>query len=116
MSMYTQLLNAAVGQRAPVPVRATTERSALDAVRRCRRALNEEIPPATDPDAVPVVLARELGYDVALLELAQLLGIETGPSQFEQPRDERARLERAFRERGITLQQQSTADGSAAAG
>ena len=56
-----------------------------------------------DPDAVPTVPAREIGYDVALLELAGVLGIETGPSRFEQPRQERAQLERALCDRGITL-------------
>jgi hypothetical protein len=112
MSMYTQLLGAAVGQRGPVLVRPT-ERSALETARRCRRALEEENPPATDPDVVPVVLAREIGYDVALLELADVLGIETGPSRFEQPRHERDRLERALRERGITLHLQGAPDDAA---
>ena len=59
----------------------------------CRRELERDTPPPTDPDAVPVVLAREIGYDVALLELAEVLGIETDPSRFEQPR--RARPARA---------------------
>jgi hypothetical protein len=106
MSMYTHLLDAAVGQRAWVPVRPT-ERSALTAVRRCRAELERKTPQATDPDpdTVPVVLARELGYDVALLELAEVVGIETAPSRFEQPRRERARLEQAFLKRGFVLQE-----------
>jgi hypothetical protein len=111
--MYTHLLDAAVGQRTTVSEHPT-ERAALDAVRRCRRALGEE-PAAADPDAVPAVLARELGYDVALLDLAEALGIETGPSRFEQPRHERARLERAFRERGIALHSQPSADQATSA-
>jgi hypothetical protein len=108
MSMYTELLDAAFGQRAPVLVHPT-ETDALSAVRRCRCALDQDMPPRTDPDAVPVVLAREIGYDVALLELAGLLGIATDPSRFEQPRHERARLEEAFRERGVTLDPNSGA-------
>ena len=76
MSMYTQLLDAAVGQRGPVALRPT-RRSALDALRRSRGELNEDTPPPTDPDAVPLVLAREIAYDVALLELAEVMGIET---------------------------------------
>jgi hypothetical protein len=51
-----------------------------------------------------VVLAREIAYDVALLELAQVLGIETDPSRFEQPRQERARVEQALRDRGIEVE------------
>jgi hypothetical protein len=54
-----------------------------------------------------VVLAREVAYDVALLELAEVMGIETDLSRFEQPRLERARLERELRERGITTSQAS---------
>jgi hypothetical protein len=102
MSMYTHLLDAAFGRRGPVLVRPTKQR-ALDALWRRRRELNQDIPLATDPDAVPVVLAREIGYDVALLELAQVWGIDSDPSHFEQPRLERSRLERALRDRGVTL-------------
>jgi hypothetical protein len=103
MSMYTHLLDAAYGQRAPVPV-SPSEHSALTAVRRCRGELAGDTPPPSDPDAVPVVLAREISYDVALLELAEILGIETDPSRFEQPWHERARLEQVFRELGIAVQ------------
>ena len=79
-----------------------TERRALDEVLR-RRGELEDVPAGTDPDAVPTVLAREIGYDVALLELAEVLGIETDPSRFEQPKQERARLEWAIRDRGLTV-------------
>jgi hypothetical protein len=106
MSMYTQLLDAAVGQRGPVALRPT-RRSALDALRRSRGEINEDRPPPTDPDAVPVVLAREIAYDVALLVLAGVMGIETDPSRFAHPRQERARLEQELRERGITTAQAS---------
>jgi hypothetical protein len=67
-----------------------SEHSALNAGRRCRGNLAKDAPPAGDPDAVPAVLAREICYDVALLELAEGLGIATDPSRFEQPRHERA--------------------------
>jgi hypothetical protein len=102
MSMYTQLLDAAFGQRGPVVVRPS-KRSALDAVRRSRGARHEDAPPRSDPDAVPAVLAREIAYDVALLQLAEAWGIETDLGRFEQPLQERARLEQALRERGIML-------------
>jgi hypothetical protein len=102
MSMYTQLLDAAFGQREPVVVRPS-KRSALDALQRSRGERNEDAPPRSDPDAVPVVLAREIAYDVALLQLAEAWGIETDLGRFEQPLQERARLEQALRERGIML-------------
>jgi hypothetical protein len=100
--MYTHLLDAAFEQRGPVLVHPS-EDNALNTVRRRRGELARHTPPATDPDAVPAVLAREISYDVALLELAEVLGIETGPSRFEQPQHERARLEQLFSELGIKL-------------
>ena len=66
MSMYTQLLDAAYGER-PHP---REEGSAVAEVLRCRFELEERVPPGIDPDAVPVVLALQVGYDVALLGLA----------------------------------------------
>jgi hypothetical protein len=102
MSMYTQLLDAALRQRAPVLV-CLSERSALDAVRRCRGQLADDQPSGPDPDAVSTVLAREIAYDVALLELADVLGIDTELERFAQPRLERARLEQALRDHGVSL-------------
>jgi hypothetical protein len=102
MSMYTHLLDAAFEQRGPVLVRPS-EDNALKTARRCRGELARHAPPATDSDAVPVVLAREISYDVSLLELAEVLGVETDPSRFEQPRNERARLEQLFTDLGIKL-------------
>jgi hypothetical protein len=102
MSMYTQLLDAAFGQSGPVVVRPS-KRSALDAVQRSRGERNEDAPSPADPGAVTVVLAREIAYDVALLELAEAWGIETDLNRFAQPLQERARLEQALRDRGIML-------------
>ncbi len=73
MSMYTQLLEAAFGQR-PAPAAGATEQSALEEVLRCRRELEEGDPPDTDPHAVPVALALQIAYDVALLDLAGAVG------------------------------------------
>jgi len=103
MSMYTQLLEAAFGQRQPAGADAT-ERNPLDEALRCRRELEEGVPKGVDPDTVPVVLALQIGYDVALLELARMVGIDTDPSRFEQPNQERERLERAVRDLGISLE------------
>ena len=108
MSMYTQLLDAAFGQHQP-PFEGTGEPQALDEVHRCRRELEEGIPPDGDADTVPVVLAREIAYDVALLELARVVGVDTDPSRFEQPQLERERLEHAFGALGMRLE--AVADG-----
>ena len=102
MSMYAELLIAACGQQWPAEAGAT-ERDALEELHRCRAQLGESAKAAAGPDLVPVVLALELSYDVALLRLALAAGVETDPSRFDQPRRERARLEGALRERGIGL-------------
>jgi hypothetical protein len=109
MSMYTQLLEAAFGQHPPTGSGAT-ERSALDEVVRYRRELEEGVPPGIDPDTVPVVLALQIGYDVALLNLAGVVGIDTDPSNFEQPHQERERLEIALHALGISLEMTADAE------
>jgi hypothetical protein len=103
MSMYTQLLDAAIGQHQH-PVEGPSESSALDEVLRCRHDLEHGAPEAGDPDTVPVVLAQQIAYDVALLELALIVGIDSDPSRFDQPQLERERLERAFGALGINLE------------
>ena len=112
MSMYTHLLHAAIGERALVTMHPSSH-SALNAVRRCHRDLAEDVHLGTDPDAVPVVLAREIAYDIALMELATVMGVETDVERFEQPRQERARLEHALRERGVSLPESDDAPESA---
>jgi hypothetical protein len=102
MSMYTHLLGAACGQRAPQDQGGATP-VALAEARRCRGELRAGLPPGLDPDAVPVVLALEIGYDVALIELAQTAGVPTDPRRFEHPERERERLEGELAALGIDL-------------
>jgi hypothetical protein len=99
--MYTQLLYAALRQRPLTEVGATED--ALDDVVRCRHDLEDGVPPGA-PDTVSVVLALQIAYDLALVELARAVGVETDPNRFEQPQPERERLERALRNLGITLE------------
>ena len=108
MSMYTQLLDAAYRQHRST-IEGAGEPQALDEVHRCWREMQEGIPPDGDADTVPVLLAREIAYDVALLELARVVGVDTDPSRFEQPQQERERLERAFGALGMRLE--AVADG-----
>ncbi|MGD0746450.1 MAG: hypothetical protein ABSB68_01400 [Acidimicrobiales bacterium] len=102
MSMYTQLLEAAFGQR-PTPGAGATEQDAHEEVIRCRRELQKGVPLGTDPDTVPVTLALQIGYDVALLDLAKVVGIDTDPDHFEQPQLERERIEGALGELGFSF-------------
>jgi hypothetical protein len=103
--MYTQLLDAAFVQHA-LPGGHVTRRVAVAEVLRCRDELDEGVPPGDDADAVPAVLALEIGYDVALIELARVVGVDTDPSRFDQPQRERDRLEQAFSDLGIDLAEQ----------
>ena len=105
MSMYTQLLDAAVGQRGPVGVRPT-RRSALDALRRSRGELDEGAPPADGPRCGPRGARPRDRLRRRAARLGRGHGDRDGPSRFEQPRQERARLEQV-RDRGITTAQAS---------
>jgi hypothetical protein len=88
MPMYTQLLEAAFALRPP-PGAGPTDRSALDEVIRWRRELEKEVAPRLDGDSFPVALEWQISYDVALLELARAVDVETEPNRFEQPQPER---------------------------
>jgi hypothetical protein len=101
MSMYTQLLDAALEQRPPSKPEPNRNR-AVERVRRRRQELELGVP-QHNLDTVPAVLALQIGYDVALLELAEVVGIESEPSRFEQPERERDRLCQALHSMGIDL-------------
>jgi len=104
--MYAQLLDAALEQRPPRQP-DPSRNHAVEAVRRCREELELGVPERSI-DTVPSVLALQIGYDVALLELAETVGIETGPSRFDQPERERDRLRRALNDIGIDLDATTT--------
>jgi hypothetical protein len=105
MSMYTHLLGAALVDR---PFEAEPTRTAAVAqVRRCRDDL-ARLPAGKTSDAVPVVLALQIGYDVALIELASVMGIDSGPGRFEHPQRERDRLEAALSDLGLDLDVEAT--------
>jgi hypothetical protein len=93
MSMYTRLLDAALRERPLTEVGAREH--ALGEVIRCRRDLEDGVPPGA-ADTVPVALALQIAYDVALVEMARAVGVDTDPNRFEQPQTERERLERAL--------------------
>jgi hypothetical protein len=103
MSMYTQLLDAALEQR-PARDDLVSRTEAVERVRRRRDELEVGVPRGDELDAVPAVLALQIGYDVALLELAAVVGIESGPSRFEQPERERDRLRQALSDVGVSVE------------
>jgi hypothetical protein len=99
MSMYTQLLDAALHQ---LSTDGSGEDVAVAEVRRYRNQL-ERATPDVDPDTVSAALALQIGYDVALLRLAELVGVDSDPTRFDRPQLERTRLEGEFARRGILL-------------
>jgi hypothetical protein len=106
MSMYTRLLDAALEQRPPRAPESSRS-DAVEEVRRCREELELGVP-GHHVDTVPAVLALQIGYDVALLELAEVVGIESEPSRFDQPERERDRLRQALNDIGIDLDRTTT--------
>ena len=105
--MYTKLLDAAIEQRSPRDP-DPSRHHAVEEVRRCHEELELGVP-EHNGDTVPAVLALQIGYDVALLELAEVVGIESGPSRFEQPERERDRLRQALNDIGINLDMKTVA-------
>lgn len=99
--MYTQLLEAALGARTVSGQTRPVDASLAD-VFRCRRQL-EEVGPNSVVDRVSAALADQVAYDVALIELARALGIECDPRGFDQPQQQRHKLEHGLEVRGIRL-------------
>ena len=99
--MYAQLLDAALEQRPPRAPDPNTSQ-AVEEVRRRREELELGVPEHNN-DTVPAILALQIGYDVALLELAEVVGIESEPSRFDQPERERDRLWHALQDLGIDI-------------
>jgi hypothetical protein len=113
MSMYTQLLEAACREHSVSPDPGTvtaTPNGALGEVLRRRRQLDEGLPGEESAETVPAQLALQIGYDVALMVLARCVGIETEPGRFEQPQQERARLEHELRDKGISVEDATDRD------
>ncbi len=108
MSMYTQLLEAPWKERAsasdPDADADDAPDGALDEVLLRRHQLEEGLRAGESGETVPAQLALQIGYDVALMHLAQRLGIETEPGSFEQPQQERERLEQELRDKGISVE------------
>src|ERR1035441_9229752 len=98
MAMYTDLLAAALDAR-PSCDDNPTRGEVLSALRRCREQLSVSSHGRRGwaLDAV----ADQLAYDVALIDLARLLGIDCHVFGFDQPSRERARLEKELVARGV---------------
>ena len=98
--MYSMLLQVALEQE-PEGGPAASPAEALGRVLRRRAQIDPDRPPqwASSYDA----MIDSLSYDVALVQLASLVGIECEISNFDQAGSERSRLERDLVKRGLPL-------------
>ncbi len=103
MSIYAQLLSDALGQNHSDD--SSTTADAMAHLVKARDRLSANRSSYTEPDWASAAVADQLAYDVALIELARLLGIEVKVVSFSRPLPERTRLERAVVCRGIPLDQ-----------
>ncbi len=101
MSMYTQLLAAAVDVTKDPDTEPTTS-AALAQVLRCRHQLGSG-GPTGDGEGAYAMVVDSLAYDAALIELARLVGIGCDVESFDPPLVARARLEQELAAAGIRL-------------
>src|SRR5579864_2376776 len=99
MSMYTQLLRAALDQAHP-PGGHSTKGEALANVLERRNDLGAYLSSHPGSNWASGAVADQLAYDIALIDIASQLGIDVDLNGFDQPENERARLERALLDRG----------------
>ncbi len=99
MSMYTYLLSAAMEERRPAAVEPTPV-EALSTLLHCRDRLHSW---GKETDWTSTALADQVAYDIALIELAQCVGIDCGIETFDQPERRRLELTRELTARGIDL-------------
>jgi hypothetical protein len=100
MSIYVDLLTRALGDADPDVEPRSIDHLQADVVHMRSRLLDGESRRSSTPSET---LARELAYDGALIRLCEALNVSTTPAQFASPAGERARLERALADRGVTL-------------
>jgi hypothetical protein len=106
MSMYSELLAASL--RSTDPARdgaATTEVALLSELAACRRDLTRARPAEAAGGGADASadIARQVDYDLALIRLCRLRGIDCDPGRFTRPLVERRRLEEALAAAGVEL-------------
>ncbi len=104
MSIYSELLSVALDEPVPSNDEASTA-EALAKVAASRSRLNVEETPSTQSDWTAGAIADQLAYDIALIELARLLGIEVDLGGFGRSLTERARIEQLLMARGLPIDQ-----------
>ena len=112
MSIYSQLLEAAIGSPARLDGSQDEDQLVAD-LTRCRARLPEGPAPTVPAGGVPDAVADQLAYDLALTALCRHAGVAFDAGEFDRPAAARARLEEALGERGL-LARPPGADGGTA--
>ena len=102
MSMYTYILEAALRERSEPDTPLTTD-EAVAIVLDCRRYLGSIASSGWSGDWGSSALSNQVAYDLALIDLARLVGIDCEATSFDQPQRRRIELERELASRGIAL-------------
>ena len=102
VSMYSDLIEAALADPGGTDDRASTSRAVAEVV-RCRHRLDTAGWREADRQGVDAVLADEVAYDVALVRYARSLGVECDTHGFGWPHTGRRRIEELLVSRGIDL-------------
>jgi hypothetical protein len=107
MAMYSDLLGVAIqaGIWGPHGHSSSSE-DLLARLTDCRKQLMGQATaaaPAPLPSGVAGDLAAQMEYDLALMRLCTVLGIEYDVERFDRPDHERRRLEQVLHARGVNL-------------
>jgi hypothetical protein len=100
MSMYTYILDAALRERSEPDTPLTTN-EAVAIVLDCRRYLGSIASSGWSGDWGSSALSNQVAYDLALIDLARLVGIDCEATSFDQPQQRRIELERKLISRGL---------------
>lgn len=100
--MYERFLAMALDETSDADDRLTAG-EALVQLLLCRSQLHQRSDDPDESSGAASALGEELDYDIALLRLARLLGIQVDVRGFNQPHLERSRLEQAIEAHGIRL-------------
>jgi hypothetical protein len=100
MSLYQRFLGMALDETSDVDD-GLTAGEAVAVLLLCRRQLQGRDDGSDGSSSIASSLGEELDYDIALLRLARLLGIQVEVQAFDRPQVERSHLEQAIEAHGI---------------
>jgi len=103
MSIYSELLASAEGQRTPEEDGPVVGDAVLSQVLACRSQIDGR-PPGVGDDQLIGDLADNIAYDLALVSLCRSRGIGVDLARFDRPLVERRRLEEELKRLGLDVE------------